>query len=286
MGKIFLFTTICLSPIFAMAQPVVQVAAPSQEALWEADNLYFKTMQLPKEQQDWQKVALAYKKSADMGHPEAMRKLGDIYARLGNKTDADKYHAMADAEFERIKKSADDETATYQLILNSEDCAAPRDKFEKLAKEGTIHFNTRLGEIYTTGKCGDKDVVKGNWFYSNGAILGSPISQIRFADYLSMNNFIDEKYGKPSENKTRALAYYFIASKAEELSSNPEKYDKTYALKKFESLKADYLKTSGNRKYFNKFIGDLCGYQQACTNLPPDIVNPILDNKFDLKKAR
>ena len=65
-----------------------------------------------------------------------------------------------------------------------------------------------------------------------------------------------------------------------------QKYDKTYALKKFESLKADYLKTSGNRKYFNKFIGDLCGYQQACTNLPPDIVNPILDNKFDLKKAR
>ncbi len=286
MGRVFLFATICLSPFCASAQPIVQVAAPSQEALWAADNLYHSNLILPKEKQDWQKVIAAYKKSADMGHPEAMRKLGDIYGQLGNKIDADKYHAMADAEFAKIKKSAEDETATYQLILNSDDCAAPRDKFDKLAKEGTIHFNTRLGEIYTTGKCGDKDVAKGNWYYSNGALLGSPISQIRFADYLTNNNFIDEKYGKPLENKTRALAYYFIAAKAEELGYNTEKYDKNYALKKFELLKSDYLKSSNNRKYFNKFISDLCGYQQACTNLPTEIVNPILDNKFDIKKLR
>lgn len=286
MRKFVLFATICLSPIYASSQPVVQVAAPSQEALWAADNLYYSTLKLPKEKQDWQKVIDAYKKSADLGHPEAMRKLGDIYGQLGNKIDADKYHAMADAEFEKIKKSADDEAATYQLILNSDDCAAPRDKFEKLAKDGTINFNTRLGEIYTTGKCGDKDVAKGIWFYSNGAILGSPISQIRFADYLTNNNFIDEKYGKPLENKTRALAYYFIAAKADELSYNTEKYDKNYAFKKFELLKSDYLKTSSNRKFFNKFIGDLCGYQQACTNLPTEIVNQILDNKFDIKKDR
>lgn len=286
MGKFILFATICLSPICALAQPVVQVAAPSQEALWAADNLYYSTLKLPKEKQDWQKVIDAYKKSADLGHPEAMRKLGDIYGQLGNKIDADKYHAMADAEFARIKKTADDEAATYQLILNSDDCTAPRNKFEKLAKEGTIHFNTRLGEIYTTGKCGDKDTSKGIWFYSNGALLGSPISQIRFADYLSNNNFIDEKYGKPLENKTRALAYYYIAAKADELGYNTEKYDKNYALKKFELLKSDYLKTSSNRKFFNKFIGDLCGYQQACTNLPTEIVNQILDNKFDFKKDR
>lgn len=285
MKKFLLFAAICFTPINVMAQIVIQ-ASPSQELLWAAKKLESETLKLPSTQQDWQKVLDTYKKSADMGHPEAMHKTGDIYERLGNFNEAQKYHKMADDEFARSKKESDDAIKTYQLILNSDDCKAPRDIFEKLAKEGSIHFNTRLGEIYTTGKCGDKNETKGIWFYSNGANLGSPISQIRFADFLSKNNFIANEYGTEKENKALALSYYYIASKAEELGSDVEKYDRNYALKKFHTLKIKYLKNPSNIKYFNNFINNLCGYQQACTHLPPEVVNPILDNKFDIKKAR
>lgn len=253
-----------------VAQPLtIQTAAPSQELLWKAEALENKTKYLPKEQQDWNAVASAYKAAADAGHPDAMA----FYARtlyfLGKTAEAEVW----------FKKSADEGSTFGQFNLGSilynksqANCPQTINLYKKSADNGNPDAIAALGYFYKDAICGRVPKSEIEKYLKLGVERGNPVSLFNYALFLQDHNF----FGK---NDELSLIYFFLASKnvSSSLKFNlDEKIAKEKAAALFAKLKA----ANNLPRAYQKFR-QICSHTGACNYVEWKLVEKIRNGIFE-----
>ncbi len=254
----------------AQAQELtIQTADPSQELLWKAEALENKTKYLPKEQQDWNAVASAYKAAADAGHPDAMA----FYARtlnfLGKTAEAEVW----------FKKSADEGSTFGQFNLGSilfnkspANCPQTIYLYKKSADNGNPDAIAALGYFYKDAICGRVPKFETEKYLKIGVDRGNPVSLYNYALFLQDHNF----FGK---NDELSLIYFFLASKnvSSSLKFNlEEKIAKEKAAYLFTKIKAANNLPSAYQKF-----RQICSQTGACNYVEWKLVEKIRNGIFE-----
>jgi Sel1 repeat len=264
MKKILASLFFIFTPQIVNAQAIVQVAAPSQEALWEADNIYYKTLMLPVGERDWQKVIDAYQKSADLGHPDAFSKLGTIYyGYVKDMQKAREYYKLG------AQNGSTEGQLYYGILLmndNPPDCQQAMKYFEESASHGLLKAIKQMGSLYSSGKCVEKDTKKSLEYFVQSANRGDTYSQILYANALYSGKDIDA-------NPALAAAYYYLAGKSTGVTKT-DNIDQAATLKVAQDITNSYYKL-GHKKIVYKHLENLCNTTSACNYTPNEIFKAI-----------
>lgn len=268
--RLVLVLTFSLFCVKAQAQELtIQTAAPSQELLWKAEALENKTKYLPKEQQDWNAVASAYKAAADAGHPDAMA----FYARtlnfLGKTAEAEVW----------FKKSADEGSTFGQFNLGSilfnksrANCPQTVYLYKKSADNGNPDAIAALGYFYKDAICGPVPKPETEKYLKLGVERGNPVSLYNYAVFLQEHNF----FGK---NDELSMIYFYLASKnvSSALKFN---IDEKVAKQKAAILISKLQTANKLPKAYQKFR-QICSQTGACNYVEWQLLEKIRKGSFE-----
>lgn len=151
MGLLLVLIALLITAPAKAQEITIQTAAPSQELLWKANSLENQTKFQPKDKQDWNAVAAAYKAAADLGHPDAMADFARIIAYLGRSEEAEIWYKKSADEGSTVGQYA---YGTVLYLKDKKNCPKTVELYKRAAENGNLDGIAALSWFYKDGICG------------------------------------------------------------------------------------------------------------------------------------